>query len=470
MRSGTVVAERYLMDRRLGAGGMGEVWEAEDRLLHRRVAVKLLHEPDAGARARFLREARAAAGLQHPGVVVVHDFGEFDEQPFLVMELLRGRSLESGPGALAPTVGQVAEIGARVAEALAVAHAAGLVHRDVKPSNLFRTEDGTVKLLDFGIAHHRPLDGDGAAERTAAVGTPAYLAPEQLGGGPLDARADLYALGGTLYALLAGHPPFRGRSTAELVHQQLYAVPPSLRALRPDVPAELEALLLGLLAKDPARRPAGAAQVAEQLAALAERLTGTVRPRAVQPMPKGHRRLNRVTRVVLSVALLSVVAGWTAVRLGLPVGFDSEGSAVDPLFRPNTPTAAARPPWLRLGDCLDYTSPVAGNQVGPDTPVGWRAADCAGPHQAQVAKVETLRTPVNRAVWKSQPGVLLVGCDQARSAAEQAHPGGPRLAVVVLGPSEADWLSGAERYGYCTVHRADGAPLDLEVRPTAGPG
>ncbi|MER7580159.1 serine/threonine-protein kinase [Kitasatospora sp. NPDC097691] len=461
MRSGTVVAGRYLMDRPMGAGGMGEVWAAQDRLLDRRVAVKLLHRTNEDARARFLREARAAAGLQHPGIVVVHDFGEFENAPFLVMELLDGRSLEARGDDGAVTAGWVAEVGARVAEALAAAHASGLVHRDVKPSNLFLTADGGVKLLDFGLVHERPQAaqaGPQQADRTIAAGTLAYMAPEQFLGLDVDARTDLYALGGTLYALLVGHPPVRDRAA-----RLQPTPPPRVRDERPDVPEELDLLIRSLLERDPARRPTAAAPVAEQLWKLAERYGRRKAPQTTGPVPKQKKQARNAVLFSAGVLVVAVIA----MRLISDPPFGSSDDSTTPALTRDHPTTSARPAQLHPGDCIDYTTPVGAEEVNLNTRVGWKTVDCGLPHQAQVGKVLTMTLPTSESQWNTALAVLGAGCTTVALDAESAHPG-LRLARAVLGPSKADWLSGAERFAYCTLHPQDGGPLSVDVRPKAG--
>ncbi|WP_051970931.1 serine/threonine-protein kinase [Kitasatospora azatica] len=446
------------MDRPMGAGGMGEVWAAEDQLLDRRVAVKLLHRTDTDSRERFLREARAVAGLQHPGIVVVHDFGEFDGMPYLVMELLAGRSLETRRGDGPVAVGWAAEVGARVAEALAVAHAAGLVHRDVKPSNLFLTEEGAVKLLDFGLVHERPQapDDSGSTDRTTAAGTLAYMAPEQYTGRSVDARADLYALGGTLHALLTGWPPAGG---------------PQLRELRPDVPKELEQLIGSLLRPDPAERPAEAAPVAEQLRRLAERHGGRKAPKTVRQIPMGRApkgakgSQHRVRRAVLSSAAVLALA-LAAVKV-LDVPYATSDTAATPGWEPNHPTAIPLPPQLHPGDCLSYTEPTSDLDTNLDAGLGWTRLDCARPHQAQVVKMLTLTDPTFAAKWHTALALLNSDCDTAATDVESTHPS-LSFARAVLGPTQADWLSGAGRFAYCTVHPRDGGELAMDLRPVAG--
>ncbi|MGQ4427469.1 serine/threonine-protein kinase, partial [Streptomyces violaceoruber] len=221
MGDGTLIQGRYRLLERIGRGGMGEVWRARDESLGRRIAVKCLkplgtqhdHSFTRVLRERFRREARVAAALQHRGVTVVHDFGEWDGVLFLVMELLEGndlsRLLEDNKGHPLP-VADIVDIAEQVASALAYTHEQGIVHRDLKPANIVRTVDGTVKICDFGIAR-LGHDAGFTARLTGtgiAMGTPHYMSPEQIGGDEVDRRSDLYSLGCVLYEMATGVPPF----------------------------------------------------------------------------------------------------------------------------------------------------------------------------------------------------------------------------------------------------------------------
>jgi serine/threonine-protein kinase len=269
---GRLLAGRYRVIRRLGEGGMGSVYEAEHVQLGRRVAIKLLHEHHATSidlRTRFEREARMLSQLRHPNVVTITDFGIDDGKPFLVMDLLSGRDLASliKEGRVAPerAIGIVRQILRGVAHA----HARGLVHRDLKPHNVMIEvlEDGSdhVTVLDFGLARDT-AGGSGTLTRSGiVVGTPAYMAPEQAGGGSADARADVYALGNVLFELLAGRRPFPFSEAHELLRAHLLTPPPSLKETCHDldVPPELDALVARALAKEARDRyPDAAAMLA----------------------------------------------------------------------------------------------------------------------------------------------------------------------------------------------------------------
>nr|WP_268843280.1 DNA translocase FtsK [Actinomadura sp. K4S16] len=295
MQPGLELAGRYRLEALLGRGGMGEVWRGLDLLLERPVALKVLlpnwrdEIEMVQAMGRFRREGRAAARLSHPSIAAVFDVGEDRGHPFLVLELLAGQDLrkilEQRPGGL--PIEQIMDYGAQVAEALAAAHAAGVVHRDIKPANLMLLPGGQVKICDFGIAR---LQGATAGLSAAGVrmGTFAYMAPEQAAGKPLDGRADLYALGCTLFHMLTGRHVFPGDDLQAVVAQHLARPAPSPCALRPDTPTDLDALILALLAKDPQDRPADAAAVARELKRIG-RLSSPVNAQYVLPDPSTLR-------------------------------------------------------------------------------------------------------------------------------------------------------------------------------------
>ncbi|MDR0343568.1 MAG: serine/threonine-protein kinase [Nocardiopsaceae bacterium] len=264
-----IMGGRYRLDERIAAGGVGEVWRGHDTVLGRAVAVKLLrpeYTQHPETLARFRAEARHAGGVSHPGIAQVYDYGD-DGQPFLVMELVDGPSLASVVAEGPLTARDTMDVAAQTAAALAAAHAAGLVHRDIKPGNLLLGPDGQVKITDFGIAY---VAGSAPLTRTGTViGTPAYLAPERVAGGSATPASDLYSLGVVCYECLTGERPFTGTPVEIALAHQHGQLPP----LPPHVPAQAAALVASLAAKDPAARPAGAADVAQQAARLRDALS-----------------------------------------------------------------------------------------------------------------------------------------------------------------------------------------------------
>jgi eukaryotic-like serine/threonine-protein kinase len=254
--TGRVLAGRYRLDRHLASGGMAEVWEATDEVLDRRVAVKLLHghlADDPALRARFHHEAVAAARLVHPAIVAIYDTCDDPGAEAIVMELVRGRTLREfldERGRLEPV--EVVHIGAEVASALACAHRAGIIHRDVKPANILLSDDGRVLVTDFGIA--KVLDEPDLTRTSQLLGTVKYLAPEQVESGPVDARTDVYALGAVLYEALCGEAPFRADTQAALALARLTRDPQPPHDVVVGVPPALEAAVMRALARRPEER------------------------------------------------------------------------------------------------------------------------------------------------------------------------------------------------------------------------
>ncbi|WP_262850948.1 serine/threonine-protein kinase, partial [Sphaerisporangium corydalis] len=303
------VAGRYRLLEPIGRGGMGVVWRAHDELLDRVVAVKevLYHalgdEDRVAFNRRTIREARAAGRLDHPSVVVVHDVIEEDGRPWIVMQLVRARSLgqvlrEGGP--LAPAA--VAEIGAQILDALCAAHAAGVLHRDVKPENVLLTDSGRVVLTDFGIA---TMPEETALTTTGNLsGTPAFIPPERLQGLPAGPESDLWSLGATLYAAVEGRPPFDRGAPVPTMAAVLSDPPEPTRLAGP-----LDPVIQGLLRKEPARRMR-AAEAAEAL----RRVASGHAPGATRPAIPGTARRGR------SPARVALLAGLPVVLVAAGVG------------------------------------------------------------------------------------------------------------------------------------------------------
>src|SRR5215470_2515907 len=317
----------------LGAGGMGEVYRARDTRLGREVALKVISDGaalDPERLQRFEQEARLAGSLNHPNLVVVFDVGSEGGAPFLVTELLEGESLRHRLSRGRLPLRTALELGVQLAEGLAAAHARGIVHRDVKPENVFLTSGGRAKLLDFGIAkltaprgiegHRNLLDTtltpEGIGTRPGAVlGSPGHMSPEQVRGDPVDARTDIFSLGAVLYEMLAGAPPFPAKSFVESGHAILESEPPPLPE---SVPPSVDLLVRRCLEKEPARRFQSAADLAFDLGAATAPTSGKARPIVARTSP------SRVARVALPGAVLALVAvaalttRWVSRQLDAP--------------------------------------------------------------------------------------------------------------------------------------------------------
>lgn len=334
-----VLSGRYELRTVLGRGGMAEVWLGFDRRLDRAVAIKILPRTgpaDQALRDRFDREARTVARLSHPNIVAIHDVGTDATGPagdgevsYLVMELVQGGSLADRLAAGPLPVADAVAVAVQVCDALEAAHTAGVVHRDVKPANiLFTGAADRVKVCDFGIAR---VTGAGQAELTASqqvLGTSAYMAPEQVTGGPVDARSDVYALGCVLYAMLAGQPPFTGETSVQIAWQHVNRPVVPVSTLRPGLPSGVDQVLGALLAKRPDDRPASAARARELLRRLGDGPAPSAAPaapirasaavvaptRAMPVMPAAEvpadgRPGNRTVGVALAAAGALAVAG-----------------------------------------------------------------------------------------------------------------------------------------------------------------
>ncbi|PXY23980.1 serine/threonine-protein kinase [Prauserella flavalba] len=358
-----LIAGRYRLAERLGAGAMGEVWKGEDERLNRTVALKQLHLRTAldaaGAgdlRARAMREGRIAARLMHPNAIAIFDVVEEEGYPWLVMEYLPSTSLAdllATRGSLPPA--EVAEIGRQVAEALAAAHRSGIIHRDVKPANVLLADNGVAKISDFGISR---AAGDVTLTATGLVaGTPAYFAPEVARGSDADERSDVFSLGSTLYHAVEGNPPFgRPDNAIALLHRVSQGEIDPPRHAGPLTP-----VLLRLLHPDPDERP-GMTEAGQALAAVA---TGTTAAPAA-PAPAADPRRRRLAAVVVAALLVLAVLG--AGLWFLLSGDDQQAGGDTP--RPSVPaTSAPTNPATSAEDTTTTTSsPPPGTSSPTPTP------------------------------------------------------------------------------------------------------
>ncbi len=363
--AGMILGGRYELAGPVGNGGYCEVWRATDTVLSRPVAVKLLHPGyagKAGALARFEAEARHAGALSHPNIARVYDYGEpaDGQPPYLVMELVDGPSLEEVLACGPLGARQSMDIIAQAAAGLQAAHDAGLIHRDVKPANLLLASGGIVKITDFGIA--RAVGSAAVTPSGEMMGTPGYHAPEQVVGAQVTSASDLYALGVVAYECLAGTPPFTGTPVEMAVAHRDRPLPP----LPPWVPADVSALVGDLTAKDPARRPASAADVVLRAALLRDGQQAATGGRP-HPAPEARAEAPVITvpgerprrgRRGLALAA-TVLTGLTGLVLATLIGFAPSWHAAR---IPSSPPSAQSP-------STGTPARTAGGQAAiPDTP------------------------------------------------------------------------------------------------------
>ncbi|MEU9885687.1 protein kinase [Sphaerisporangium sp. NPDC051011] len=460
-QQGRRVADRYQLLETIGRGGMGVVWRAHDELLDRVVAVKEVRypgDPDddevAELNRRTLREARAAGRLNHPNVVVVHDVIEENGRPWIVMQLVDSRSLgqvlrEDGP----LPVRMVAEIGLRLLEALRNAHAAGVLHRDVKPENVLLTDDGRVVLTDFGIAR---METDTTMTRTGLVGTPAFIAPERLRGYPAQRESDFWSLGATLYAAVEGRPPHDKGMAMATMHAVLNDEPePAPRAGR------LGAVLMGLLEKNPQRRLT-ADQAERMLRAIAEDRSATPRssmqtlPAAPHPIPATSppRKRPRPEDAVPSPA--------EAASPASPAEAGEEAASFIPATGvsapPKVPAPAEAPapvqdaPGEDVAPAEDMSPAASAAEEGSETAPAGREAKATGeaapaetPAVAQTAARETPDEPGDAEPRGTKPeAAARPGKASARIAAAPVQPVKPAVPAQAR-PGEAEEAAEANR-------------------------
>jgi len=416
----------------IGEGAMGVVWKAYDTVIRRYVALKLLPTPIGktnDARQRFLREARAAGVLQHPNLVTLYDLGDAEGQLYIAMELVEGRDLSdlistTAPLALERKLDMVVEL----LEGLTYAHERGVIHRDIKPSNVRIASDGRVKIMDFGIARLQSADATGSG---AIVGTPNYMAPEQVTNGPITPATDLFSVGCLLYELLSYHKPFEGDTVHGVLYQVLTTDPKPLRMMAPSIPAALERVVAKALNKVPEDRYQSARQMQQVLLGIRAALSGAtdatqrLNPRWT-PIPAPVMRLVAHTRLRWRVVVLSALGAVVLV-----LAYASRGT-VQPAAPPSS--GAADPSGGQLG----AATPVAGRSSTlnellaiPLTPgvngalVAMRDSALAARERAR--RVGAIKNNVPSAVLAE---TMLQTAEQGLRSGDHAHASGGYLSAV----------------------------------------
>ncbi|MET0552050.1 MAG: protein kinase [Vicinamibacteria bacterium] len=446
----------------LGAGGMGDVFLAYDERLRRRVAIKRIRSDAAvtgRARERLRREAAAAAALNHPAIVHVYDILSDESGEAIVMEYVEGETLAAARsrGPLPPA--EAVRIGRQVAEGLAAAHAAGLLHRDLKTQNVMTTAAGRVKVLDFGLAKRlRPAPGDDTlTSEGSLVGTVRSMSPEQARGLDLDARSDLFSLGVLLYEICTGRPPFHGESPTETLLKLVAEPPAPIRQVSPGTPAALAALVDELLQKDPQRRPESAADVAARLAAMEETAACAVGSRSAA----GRRGPGWRTLVAIAAGLLGTIAGaiflwgrsWSPRPLAVlalsPVMPAAEGDE-----RLGATAFAVREAIVRALADLEGVETVTADEVAADALTLQQTVRAVGADEVVVPAISCAGASC-RVFLRRQGGsdVRVLGSSRPFDVSTDAEDALALTSAVALGVREifAD-------------HRARGAGRDLQLR------
>jgi serine/threonine protein kinase len=458
---GRVLSGRYQLVEPLARGGMATVWIADDQVLSRRVAVKILRADlaeDDALRTRFRNEAVAAAKVGHPNIVATYDTGDDDGTAYIVMELVDGPTLRriiDDVGGL--PVRDVLRIGEQVADALDAAHRAGLVHRDVKPANVLVPERGPVKVTDFGIA--KAVGTDDLTRTGTVMGTARYLAPEQVNGHATDARTDVYGLGLLLFEMLCGHPPFGGDTEIATAMARLTTSAPSVRTDRPDAPAALDDVVHRCLARRPDARFESAravhdalARVRTQPAQQPARAAPKPSPRPVapvvrpQPASAARRKGSGWIWVMLAVLIVLGLAA-TAIYLGTR-DTSNDGSGAAGSASAGTPVVVGTAAFDPVGDGQEDDTHVA-SAVDGNPSTAWSTEHYNDPLQKtkagvglrldlrSAATISSVTVNTNQGGWS---GDIYVSSDPGTSLDDW---GDPRASGADLGTSKTFDLRGA---------------------------
>ena len=433
---------QYLITASLGRGGMGEVWLARDTTLERDVAIKTLPaagDTDAAIRKeRFFREARAASALNHPNIITIYEINSDEAVDFIAMEYVDGRTLadmlQHGP----LPFDAVHRLAHQIAEAVGRAHRAGIVHRDLKPRNIMVTNDGLVKVLDFGLAKiTRAGDGDDAATQAAltrsgtTVGTVGYMSPEQAVGDAVDARSDVFSFGVILYEMLTGRLPFSGKTMSDVVRQLHFAEPPPVESLRAEVPPSLRGVVTKALQKKPDHRFASMSEVAGVLSSARSDAMTTV---VETPAPAASRAGWPLPRVAVAGLVIVLIAGLATMAVrrsrtrveAVPVATTPSSAVVNPPSTPVPPVPAAMsaPPSI----------------PAPKVPAPARALEPSAPPQrdAPMDRPAMVRAAPQVAPKTGDPGF------ESQRALDLARRGDRKAALAAIEPFAAGQDLGAD--------------------------
>src|SRR5436309_945872 len=435
----------------IGEGAMGAVWRAYDSVIRRFVALKLLSRAgrSADAQDRFMREARAAGALQHPNIVTVYDLGESDEQLFIAMELVDGRDLSSLIAVSEPlALERRLDIAIDVLQGLAYAHGRGVIHRDIKPSNVRIASDGSVKIMDFGIARLQSADVTGSG---AIVGTPTYMAPEQITNGPVTPATDLFAMGCLLYELLSYRKPFEGETVHGVLYQVLTTDPKPLRTLAASIPTSLERLVAKALNKVPEDRYETARHMQSALSSIRAALSGASETTLLAP------RWTPIPAAVLRLVTHAPLKWRAAVLTALMV------TALVLLYVSRSPSPVAAP----LG--TDATASVDQLLAYP-LPTGLNPALTAERDSALAARDRAHRAG---AMKNNVPSLLLAetvlqNAERAVRGGDQAHAASGYLSAVTQYQKAQHEADGIRREAQQAIARATPVVHALATRPEAG--
>jgi len=488
----------------IGAGGMGEVYEARDPRLNRSVAIKVLPsrlDADTERRRRFIQEAQLASALQHPNIVTVFDIGSAGDVDYLAMELVRGRSLDRLIHAGGLPLGDTLRYATQIADALAAAHAAGIVHRDLKPSNIMVTDEGRIKILDFGLATlaERGLVSDTEETKienlvlTGAgtiVGTVAYMSPEQAEGKKVDARSDLFSFGAILYEMASGRRAFKADSTAGTLAAVITVDPPPISTLSTSVPEPLERLISRCLRKDVTRRAQHASDLKLALEELQEEITARVSgsraaiPTAPAPAHAATAASRRWLMWGVPAAALVAILTMVVVRLPRTAAPASSfepvplttlpGSETSPTFSPDGSQVAFQ--WLRDGQPPDiYTQlvGVAGSPVRLTNDGGAHLTPAWSPDGKSIALWHIGRGSPQVVPRPTLCLIPSIGGPERQIAELEGGPAGPQ---VMSWSADGRWLAvslvrgrGDREHGITLIAAADGAQVDWpRVDPVFG--